>query len=294
MRDKTLQLTKEQTQLLAEIGTYLRDLRQEQALSLEAIAATTLIPVKTLTAIEAADVTQLPESVYIQGFIRRYADAIGADGTEIANAFPAQTDLRSPKPTWSNTVEAQLRPSHLYLIYMLLVMGAVSGLSYALNRSSAQVFRYANLPQQPGTGRLPTQKAELYGPPSPTQKTTAAVASKANGKTGLELPSITATSDKPVRIGLALKAQSWIRIVADGKMEFEGVLSEGAQQAWAAKQQITVRAGNAGGVLVSYNESPPKPLGEPGAVEEKTFEATQARLNLSEKPLVAASSLPNP
>ncbi|PZV16732.1 MAG: DUF4115 domain-containing protein [Leptolyngbya sp.] len=284
-------MSKEQAQLLAEIGTYLCRLRQAQPLSLEAIASTTLIPVKTLTAIEEADVTQLPEPVYIQGFIRRYADAIGADGAEVANAFPAQTDLRSPKPTWNSTVEAQLRPLHLYLIYMLLVMGAVSGLSYALNRSSSQAFRYANLPRQPGTGQLPTQKTELYGPPSPSQKTTGAVASKAIGKT--ELPSATARSDKPVRVDLALKAQSWIRIVADGKMEFEGVLSEGAQQTWAAKQQITVRAGNAGGVMVSYNESPPKPLGEPGAVEEKTFEATQAGINQSEKPLVAVSLLPN-
>ena len=288
MNDKTLQLSKEQAQLLAEIGTYLRRLRQEQPLSLEAIAAITLIPVKTLVAIEEADVTQLPEPVYIQGFIRRYADAIGADGTEIANAFPAQTDLKSPKPTWSSTVEAQLRPLHLYLAYMLLVMGAVSGLSYVLNRSSSQAFRYANLPQQPE--QLTAQKVELYGPPLPSQKMMGAVVGKVADKTGL--PSTAAISNKPVRIGLAFKAQSWIRIVADGKTEFEGVLSEGAQQAWAAKQQITVRAGNAGGVLVSYNESPPKLLGEPGTVEEKTFEVqSQAKANLSERLIVAAFNL---
>jgi cytoskeletal protein RodZ len=291
MKDKTLQLSKEQAQSLAEIGAYLGYLRQDQKLSLDAIAAATLIPVKTLTAIEEGDADQLPEPVYVQGFIRRYADAIGADGAEIANAFPAQSDLRSPKPTWSSTVEAQLRPLHLYLVYLLLVMGAISGLSYALNRSSPQAFRYANLPQQPGVGQLPNQPVEFYGPPLPNQKTTGAIASKVAGKP--ELPSTAAKSDKPVRVGLALKAQSWIRIVADGKTEFEGVLSEGAQQAWAAKQQITVRAGNAGGVLVSYNESPPKPLGKPGAVEEKTFEAAQARTSLSDKPLVATSRLPN-
>ncbi|MBM0742607.1 helix-turn-helix domain-containing protein [Phormidium sp. CLA17] len=291
MKDKTLQLNREQARLLAEIGAYLRCLRQDQTLSLEAIAATTLIPVRTLMAIEEGNAIQLPEPVYVQGFIRRYADAIGADGTEIANAFPAQSDLRSPKPTWSSTVEAQLRPLHLYLVYMLLVAGAVSGLSYVLNRSSAQAFRYANLPQQPGTGQLPTQKVELYGPPSPSQKATGGAAGKVADKTATPSPAV--ISDKPVRIGLALKAQSWIRIVADGKMEFEGVLSEGAQQTWAAKQQITVRAGNAGGVLVSYNESPPKLLGEPGTVEEKTFEAqSQAEANLSERPIVTASNLP--
>ncbi len=290
MNDKTLQLSREQAKVLTEMGVYLRRLRQEQPLSLEAIAAITLIPVRTLTAIEEADVTQLPEPVYIQGFIRRYADAIGVDGTEIANAFPAQTDLRSPKLAWSSAVEAQLRPLHLYVVYLLLVMGAVSGLSYVLNRSSPQALRYANLPQQPGAGQISNQKAELYGPPLPSQKVTSDVAGKAAGKTGL--PSTAAISKKPVRVGLALKAQSWIRIVADGKTEFEGVLSEGAQQAWAAKQQITVRAGNAGGVLVSHNESPPKLLGEPGTVEEKTFEAqSQAKANSSKKLIVAISDV---
>ncbi|MEX0267761.1 helix-turn-helix domain-containing protein [Leptolyngbyaceae cyanobacterium UHCC 1019] len=291
MRDKALQLNTEQTQLLAEIGNYLRCLRQDRKLSLEAIASTTLIPVKTLMAIEEANVAQLPEPVYVQGFIRRYADAIGADGTEIATAFPAQSDLRSPKPTWSSAAEAQLRPLHLYLVYMLLVMGAISGLSYVLNRSSPQALRYANLPQQPGAGQSTTQKVELYGPPLPSQKPTGAGVGIVGKKA---IPSTAAISDKPVRIGLAFKAQSWIRIVADGKTEFEGVLSEGAQQAWAAKQQITVRAGNAGGVLVTYNESPPKLLGEPGTVEEKTFEAeSQARTTLSESPIVAVSNLPN-
>jgi cytoskeletal protein RodZ len=283
---------------LTEIGVYLRCLRQDKKLSLDAIASTTLIPVRTLMAIEDGDMAQLPEPVYVQGFIRRYADAIGADGLEIANAFPAQSNLRNPKPTWSSSVEAQLRPLHLYVVYMMLVMGAVSGLSYALNRSSAQAFRYNNLPQQPGVGQVATQKLELYGPPLPSQVA-------ASGGTGKTFPSkgvvgqsvqppTAALSAKPVRVGLALKAQSWIRIVADGKTEFEGVLAEGAQQAWAAKQQIVVRAGNAGGVLVSYNESPPKPLGAPGAVEEKTFGSqSQAEVSLSEKPVVASSGLPN-
>jgi cytoskeletal protein RodZ len=286
MKEKTLQLSKEQAQLLAEIGIYLRALRQERSVSLDTIAAKTLIPVKTLMAIEEADTSQLPEPVYVQGFIRRYADAIGADGTEIANAFPAQTDLRSPRPTWSGTVEAQLRPLHLYLAYMLLVIGAVSGLSYILNRSADPASRYANLPQQPGSAQLTAPKIELYGPPLPRQKPIAAIANKT------AVPTPAPISDKPVRIGLALKDQSWIRIVADGKTEFEGVLLEGAQQAWTAKQQIVVRAGNAGGVLVSYNEDPPKLLGAPGAVEEKTFGAASQAQAFSFEQSIATVGLP--
>ncbi|MCY7321823.1 MAG: DUF4115 domain-containing protein, partial [Phormidesmis sp. CAN_BIN36] len=74
-----------------------------------------------------------------------------------------------------------------------------------------------------------------------------------------------------VRVGVMLTAQSWVRVVADGKTEFEGVLSEGTQRAWVANQQVVVRAGNAGGVMVSFNDGQSKKLGEPGAIEEMAF-----------------------
>jgi cytoskeletal protein RodZ len=74
-----------------------------------------------------------------------------------------------------------------------------------------------------------------------------------------------------------LTDQSWVRVVADGKTEFEGMLPEGTQRIWAADKEVTVRAGNAGGVLVSLNEGQAKPMGEPGTVEEVTFGSNNAQ-----------------
>jgi cytoskeletal protein RodZ len=78
---------------------------------------------------------------------------------------------------------------------------------------------------------------------------------------------------KPVQVGVTLKAQSWIRIVADGKTEFEGVLPEGTQRTWVADKTLIVRAGNAGGVLVEFNNESAKQMGAPGEVQELTFAA---------------------
>lgn len=275
MKEQTL--LKEQAELLTEIGDYLRRLRQHQELSLEDVASMTLIPVRTLVAIEDGDLSRLPEPVYVQGFIKRYADAIGTDGSEFANAFPTGIHSKPSKPSWRGTIEAQLRPFHLYLLYMLLVLGAVGGLSYLMNRSTPQLPRYAStaqsLPGQPN----PQPLGEFYGPPTPNQAVS--TAPKAS-KTAIAPP----TSDKPVRVSLTVKGQqSWLRIVVDGKTEFEGMLSQGAQRTWAAEEQVTVRAGDAGAVVVSYNESQPQPLGQPGDVQEKTFGKTsQASLNLVE------------
>lgn len=266
MKNQALQkMGNEQAELLAEIGAYLGQARQLQELSLETVAAITKIPVRTLQAIEDGNLEQLPEPVYIQGFIRRYADAIGADGAEIANAFPTGAIIKPVKPTWKHTFKAQLRPLHLYVLYMLLVVGAVSGLSYMLNRSANQTGRYANLTKPVPAGQyVAPGSTEFYGPPAPTQI----------GKTATAKKTLPTVSGKPVRVGLTLTAQSWLRIVVDGKTEFEGVLPEGTQRTWEANKQVVVRAGDAGAVLVSHNEEKPQLMGEPGAVEEKQFDSS--------------------
>jgi hypothetical protein len=82
-----------------------------------------------------------------------------------------------------------------------------------------------------------------------------------------------AQDGKPVQVGVTLKSQSWIRVVADGKTEFEGVLPEGTQRTWVADKTLIVRAGNAGGVLVEFNDQTAKQMGAPGEVQEVTFAA---------------------
>jgi len=266
MNHPILPLDREQAEKLTELGYRLQQLRQKQQITLDQVAAQTMIPKRTLAAIEVGDRTQLPEPVYIQGFIRRYADAIGIDGTEFASTFPTQVPLKIDKPFWRGTpIQAQLRPMHLYLLYMVLVVGAVSGLSFILNRStSPQVVGLTNT-AIPSPQPAPNQSNAQIVPTSPVQQ-----------------PSPTAGQQKAVRVGMKLTAQSWLRVVVDGKAEFEGVLPEGAQRTWLADKQVVLRAGNAGGVIVSFNDGQEKRMGDPGSVEEVTFVNRSASANLRE------------
>ncbi|PSB27765.1 helix-turn-helix domain-containing protein [Stenomitos frigidus] len=289
MTNQMVQINPEQAIRLKELGYQLQQFRQKQRISLDVVAKKTLIPVRLLAAIETGNIEQLPEPVYVQGFIRRYADAIGIDGIELANAFPAQTDLRLPKASWRGTVQAQLRPLHLYLIYMVLVISAVSGLSYLLNRSSTPQMPAAQVPQSPGQPNVANSPAVPLGPQNGLP-----IAQPSALPSPLSLPSQTATalSQKSVRVGVMMTAQSWVRIVVDGKTEFEGVLPEGTNRAWEANKQLILRAGNAGGIMVSLNDGAAKRLGEPGAVEEVTFgtDAKAAQLQASPAETLTASS----
>ncbi|HEY9650867.1 MAG TPA: DUF4115 domain-containing protein, partial [Coleofasciculaceae cyanobacterium] len=80
----------------------------------------------------------------------------------------------------------------------------------------------------------------------------------------------------PLEVTASLKEESWLRVVADGKTLFEGILTKGDRQTWTAKNELMIRAGNAGAVSVSLNQGEAKLLGIRGAVAEEKFTSGQS------------------
>ncbi|MBD1879353.1 RodZ domain-containing protein [Coleofasciculus sp. FACHB-T130] len=262
MKENPLHLQQQQIEKLKELGSRLRQVREEQSLSLEEVGDKTRIQVRLLKAIEEGRREILPEPVYIQGFIKRYADALGLDGVEYSDTFPSGPIFQLIKPTWRYYLpSAQLRPIHLYLIYVFLVIGAVNGLSYVVNRPALEVGKGGTQERSPRESLAKANAAntdlqEKLGPFTP------AVFSSNTSQTG-----------KPVRVGVTVKTPSWIRVVVDGKTQFEGTLPQGTQRTWVAEETLIVKAGNAGGILVAFNDEKAKKLGAPGKVREVTFAA---------------------
>ncbi len=124
---------------LEVIGAELRHKREQQDISLETIAAKTKVQRRILVAIEEADWSALPEPVYIRGFVSRYGDVLGLDGKALSGQIPTSPIVKtSARPTADFQPTAQLRPSHLYGIYVVLIAAAVWGLSLVLQRSGEQ------------------------------------------------------------------------------------------------------------------------------------------------------------
>ncbi|MDX2096354.1 MAG: DUF4115 domain-containing protein [Leptolyngbyaceae cyanobacterium bins.59] len=282
-RKQTLQLQNQQALRLSEIGQFLRETRESENVSLEQISIQTKIQQRLLRAIEQGRLEQLPEPVYIQGFIKLYAEALGMDGTQLALTFPVEGAIKAPQVSWRGLPAAQLRPLHLYLLYILLIMGAVNGLSQLVEPPTQAIGRAdvdasytlpKSAPKQspiPKEGVAPLKAA--FPLSSPQEAEERLFASTAGFNTLLPMFNPSNGIGNSVQIMVTLKSQSWLRVVADGKLAFEGVLSEGTQRTWTAQERITVRAGNAGGVLVAFNDGQTKPMGTPGSVEELTFDA---------------------
>jgi cytoskeletal protein RodZ len=226
-----------QAEKLGQIGSQLASLRQEKGLTLDELVVLTRIPRRLLQAIEEGNLTDLPEPIYIQGLIRQFADTLGIQGREFASYFPIGSQSVGMQSKWKVQAIPQLRPIHLYLLYIVLIFSSVNGLSQLLNNSSLEAN---NRQVQPKTLTQATANNTL----------------------------ITSKKDQSVQIGVTLKASSWISVVTDGKTAFEGVLPEGSSRIWKATEQLTVKTDNAGGVLMSVNQQEAKEMGEVGKTQE--------------------------
>ena len=84
---------------------------------------------------------------------------------------------------------------------------------------------------------------------------------------------ISVTSSK----GLVLKAiaskETWIMIRADDGQAIEATLKADEEYVWKAKEKLSLRVGNAGGVSLTLNDKPLGPLGPEGKVVGIVFTA---------------------
>ena len=309
-------LQQKQVQQLGEIGLSLRQFRQSKELTLEQIAAKTRISQRYLLAIEEGQLDHLPEPVYIKGFIKRFADSMGCNGTALADDFPSDPTLHAIKPSWRALPAAQLRPLHLYALYIAVILLSIAGLSFLLQRpvqQSKQTEPVTSSQSSSTTGVDSNSGSNSSSDPgaknNQTDTTTAKEAKETDSETtdSFELvfnPSQAAVglgsnplpgdepieaaqesnSSKPISVEITVNDSSWVRVVSDGKVAYEGTLDEGTKRQWEANEQLLIRSGNAGGVIVTSSRKSGgrnwqgEPLGDPGTIEEVVFNAKDPKL----------------
>lgn len=273
---------------LALLGSQLREIREKHQIPLERVSALIKIRVNLLEAIESGEISQLPEPVYAYGLIKQYAEVMGVDISYYGDLFSTKTTKETPKSDSRNwSIGQRLRPIHLYLFYLMIIIGAVNGLSFIMNRqlrenspmiatgSSVQISALTSTPEKGKTSKTPnlivSQSHQVSGKSGekvvPIKTPVTSVKNEDNqGKKSV-------ASGSSLSISVTAKEKSWVQIEVDGKVEFEGVLEMGTKQSWTAKETLVFVTGNAGGVLLGVNQEEAKLLGEPGTIKEITLKA---------------------
>lgn len=256
----------EQAEKLAEIGAKLRKTRQEKSISLEKLAVKTMIRSHILEAIEEGKLDQLPEAIYTQRLIERYANAVDLDGTELANFFTTTSRGQAANHQGKVYLPVQkLKAHHLYLVYIFLVI-------FSINILSKKALIYYSPDKQPSNSQIADTSGENKKEGGPSSSNNP-IENSPQQPPSNSVVNTFQNLDRPVTVSVIVEEDSWVQVEIDGKIEFEGTLERGTEKTWQAEEKLVFVAGNAGGVLVAFNNGQAKQIGKPGAVRELVWDA---------------------
>lgn len=219
-------------------GRYLQAARIERNIPLEAVAEETRILLSTLQAIESEALDRLPPDVFLKGFLRAFARAVGADEREALALY--RDDRRSAQEGPGPAAEAGLSPR-----------AACSGNGWKLLLLLAALA---------GVVALSTLFYPLWGPghpveaPAPPPTAAPAAATPHPPSESVKRPHIPTA---PVHV-LVISAhdESWVKVSIDQGTPSEHRLKPGGQLRLEASTGFNVLVGNAAGVKVTLDNRP--------------------------------------
>jgi hypothetical protein len=205
---------------VSELGDILRSVRQKKGATISEVAAATRIKEPYLEALEAGEYQMLPGPAYITGFLRNYARYLGLHPDDIVQEYYATRPLPQPTVKAATRVLANgHNRQHRTRLYwtlatvVLLVAGAFA------------IKQYNDTYAHPFQPQLNVTAASLGAPtPIPTAPPRHRVATR-----------------HLIRLQLRAIAPVWLRVTADGRRKFQGILRRRQPvTSWTAQRAIYV------------------------------------------------------
>jgi cytoskeletal protein RodZ len=276
-------MTQPNPEQLKDLGLLFTKARVNSGLSIDELSEQLRIPKHYLHAIEAAEEKRLPEPVYVRGFVRKYAQALQLEKDPVIVAFLDQAPPPVIVPDYAKEKSKMIgKPSPVWqwLGYGLAIGGLVVALSATMR---TYLPDFAMTPPSPPVEPVVVPPVNKPSPIPPTPSTTDPAPSEpiaevlppeATTSPTAPAPEASPTPAPLTGLNLAMAAtdNAWMRVVVDGKTQFEGVLPKGTTRQWQGQKNVKVRVGNAGAVILTYNNQLMGPMGSPGKVVDKVFE----------------------
>jgi cytoskeleton protein RodZ len=249
------------------LGIWLRQAREGQGSTLEEAAAGTRIRPRFLEALEAGDFAAFPGGdVQLRGFLRIYARYLGLPPDEVVARYnaevhgveatppaaPAKTQPLSPAraPTRPMTFQPPsapiytARPRRLSLetlmiagVLLVALVAIVAGGAYLVSRYTGEEAAATATTAAPAEAALPTTATETPTRPAAT-------------------PTFPASPQGGVTLMLEATEHVWVRVMADGRTAFEGMLATEQVETWSGQEAIVVETGDGAGLRVTVNGQP--------------------------------------
>ena len=280
--------------IFKEIGVELRERRELLSLHLDEVERNTHVKAHYIEALEKGSMDQLPSTVQTRGMLSNYATFLDMDVDALllrfADALQARHRERNPqKPARKpgEPIITNVPPIRTFIagdiifgvgMAVLLVGFAIWGVSRVVAIQSQQEVQ-------------PTARSisdVLLASPDPSQIQSTATLQPVESFPGLATVTIvipTQDLNVEVQINLVATERTYMRVIVDGEVAFEGRVVPGNAYPFQAESQIEVLVGSGAAIQTVYNGRDLGLMGTFGQVVSNIYTANE---------IITPTALPSP
>jgi len=295
------------------LGQKLKSEREKRKISLEEVAVATKIGTRMLQALEDEKFDRLPGGIFNKNFVRNYAHFLGLNEQEaVADYMAAAGPAPEPLPEDQELraiAERKEKESHrprsagvpwgIVAVFLLLIALGLSVWGfYSRERvhtrsellSANTIATSSPLPQAPKSIEqsmpVSANPAPLAAAPvvmnaaiterAPDVNVVGAYPGGSSSGTEAEAVSSTANSNttgQSFSVSVTARDNSWLTLTVDGNVIHHGMFSAPSEKTVDAQKEVIIKAGNIGGLEISFNGKKIRQQGGEGEVRILTFHA---------------------
>jgi cytoskeleton protein RodZ len=278
--------------LMVEIGQVLQKQREKLGFTIPNVAEQIYIPKRYLEAIEGGLLEELPSTVQGKGMVKNYAEFLGLDPEQLLLSYAdmlqkrlkdrregmSESQDRSPLMIWFRRFLAN--PTLLWVGTVVLI-GSVSLWAGLL------IFGGAGSGAQ-ASATIPAVADMLLPTSSPTSTPETPLITPGDIEVDISptldafpledleqeiTPTPGLTGNEKIQIQLVILQRTYVRVIVDNILAFEGRLLPGSVKLFGGELSIEVITGNAAGVEVIYNQRDLGAMGLFGEAVDRVFTA---------------------
>lgn len=276
--------------IFSHIGQQLRRQRDLLGLSLEDVERHTMLRRRYLEALEAGDIDDLPSPVQGRGMLNSYASFLGLDQERLllrfAEGLQARLAVRQ-STTLSQTKKPRKRPRlqlpgnlrRIFSAEAILVSLTVVFLAIFVVWAALRIFDLQSAQETPPTAPsiaevlLTTPTPGITATP-PTPSLTPAIIAPAIEQITTEATNSAdalPTSSAGVQVYVTVRQRTWMRVLVDEKIEFEGRVLPGSAYQYAGNDRVEILAGNGAALQIFFNQQDYGTMGIFGEVVDRIY-----------------------
>jgi cytoskeleton protein RodZ len=245
-----------------DVGAALQGARERRGFSLDELAHRTKISVRVLRAIESNACHEVPQGIFMRGYLRAYAREVGLDPNALVEQYLAQSDTadaenHSPHDgTHDFSADEPMATFPNRGFDASDDSGSEIGKAIAIALVSVGFLTYMSL----GTSRDSSPSPEaLDMPPA------AAIAEPARPAVLLasDTAQPVATSGDALQIELRATAPCWVEAIVDGKRTVYRLMQPGDRATVSVHESLALHVGNPAALTLSVNGKPGRLPGRP-------------------------------